>query len=256
MRTFRQASMSSPSRFVSTLRSSMVRLSTPVASTAKCPPFRTEKSRSRTLRHSSRAIALSPWPSTARSGAASGSSPAPTAVPMLSGRSPRLSRPAGTRSTAGEARSIDAPRPDDGHVLEPDAPDQAVLPVGVAKVLREVVLVRLRRIVAAPLRRRRGREQRSARAELERDAALQPDGVARVRARGQVHGAAPGTRRSLDGGVDRLRVEGLAVASRSEGTHVEDRPGRVRGENQASRECGEQGTQSEGGAGSHLGRAV
>src|ERR1041385_8249901 len=51
-RTLRHESRSKPSRFVSTLTLSIVRLSTPVASRAKCPPLRIEKSRSKTLRQS------------------------------------------------------------------------------------------------------------------------------------------------------------------------------------------------------------
>ena len=45
-RTLRQQSMSMPSRSVSILRLSMVRLSTPVSSMPKWPPLRMEKSRS------------------------------------------------------------------------------------------------------------------------------------------------------------------------------------------------------------------
>ena len=51
-----------PSRLVSMVRLSIVRLSTPVARIPKCPPFRIEKSRSVTFRQSLRAIALSPPP--------------------------------------------------------------------------------------------------------------------------------------------------------------------------------------------------
>jgi hypothetical protein len=61
--TFRQASISRPSRFVSILRLSIVRLSTPVASNAKWPPCETVKSLSVTFRTSFRAIALLPCPS-------------------------------------------------------------------------------------------------------------------------------------------------------------------------------------------------
>src|SRR3984957_5123969 len=56
--TLRQQSMSMPSRLVSIFRLSIVKLSTPVASTPKCPPFRIEKSRSVTLRQFFSAIDL------------------------------------------------------------------------------------------------------------------------------------------------------------------------------------------------------
>ncbi len=61
-RTFLQQSMSMPSRSVSIFRLSMVRLSTPVNSKPKCPPFRIEKSRKMTLRQFFSAIALFPTP--------------------------------------------------------------------------------------------------------------------------------------------------------------------------------------------------
>jgi hypothetical protein len=58
MRTLRHTSMSIPSRFVSIVRLSIVRLSTPVARIAMWPPRRMVKSRSSTLRESRSAIAL------------------------------------------------------------------------------------------------------------------------------------------------------------------------------------------------------
>src|SRR5882672_3690706 len=61
-RTFLQASMSIPSRFVSIFTLSIVRLSTPVAKIAKCPPCKIEISRMRTLRQSFRLIDLLPQP--------------------------------------------------------------------------------------------------------------------------------------------------------------------------------------------------
>src|SRR3569833_1304632 len=57
-RTFRQQSISNPSRLVSTSTLSIVRLSTPVASSANHPPCSTEKSRSSTLWQFFKAIAL------------------------------------------------------------------------------------------------------------------------------------------------------------------------------------------------------
>src|SRR5205807_2711089 len=59
-RTFRQQSISMPSRFVSIFTLSIVRLSTPVARIPKCPPDNIEISRIVTLRQSFRAIALLP----------------------------------------------------------------------------------------------------------------------------------------------------------------------------------------------------
>ena len=160
-----------------------MRLSTPVARTAKWPPFRMEKSLQPHVAaqlEGDRLVALAVHgPQRRRLGIAARPDRRPHAERPVA----RLPRPAGAGSAAREARPVDAPRPDDRHVLEADAPDQAVLPVAVAEVLVEVVLVRLRRVVASPLRRRLRREQRGARAELERDVALQADRVARVGAR-------------------------------------------------------------------------
>ena len=61
-RTLRQQSMSMPSRLVSILRLSIVRLSTPVARTPNQPPWRMEKSLRITLRQFFSAIALLPTP--------------------------------------------------------------------------------------------------------------------------------------------------------------------------------------------------
>src|SRR5205814_9764567 len=61
-RTLRQQSKSIPSRLVSILRLSTVKLSTPVARIAKCPPWRKETSRIEMLRQFLRLIALSPTP--------------------------------------------------------------------------------------------------------------------------------------------------------------------------------------------------
>src|ERR1700688_3849728 len=62
MRTLRQQSTSMPSRLVSIFRLSMVRLSTPVARIAKCPPCKIEKSRNVRLRQFFRLIDLFPTP--------------------------------------------------------------------------------------------------------------------------------------------------------------------------------------------------
>src|ERR1017187_9606691 len=75
---------------VSILRLSMVRLSTPVARTPKCPAVRIEKSRSVTFRQSLRAIALLPppraWP---RARALPEIKPPPT-IAMFSSSSPQI----------------------------------------------------------------------------------------------------------------------------------------------------------------------
>ena len=67
MRTLRQQSMSMPSRSVSIFTLSIVRLSTPVARIAKCPPLRIVTSRMITLRQSFSAIALLPQPASTAS---------------------------------------------------------------------------------------------------------------------------------------------------------------------------------------------
>ena len=59
MRTLRQLSMSMPSRLVSILMLSMVRLSTPVTRMPKWPPFEIETSRMVTLWQSLKATVLS-----------------------------------------------------------------------------------------------------------------------------------------------------------------------------------------------------
>ena len=61
-RTFLQQSMSMPSRSVSILRLSMVRLSTPVSKRPKWPPFKMEKSLKITLWQFLSAMALLPAP--------------------------------------------------------------------------------------------------------------------------------------------------------------------------------------------------
>src|SRR5271155_1859794 len=62
MRTLEQQSISIPSRLVSSVTLSMVRLFTPVARIAKCPPLSTEISRMRTRLQFFNPIALFPIP--------------------------------------------------------------------------------------------------------------------------------------------------------------------------------------------------
>src|SRR5216684_2115820 len=104
MRTLRQQSTSIASRLVSIFRLSMVRLSTPVARMAKCPPCRIEMSRRVTLRQFFRLMDLLPTP-------------------------------------AARARSVST--------AETLAPDQPVMPVAMAKILKLVPGVGLRWIIAA-----------------------------------------------------------------------------------------------------------
>ena len=193
----------------------MVRPSTPVASTAKWPPFRTEKSRSRTLRHSFGAMSpccpARPW----RRAAASGSSPAGGSGPMLSGRLPLGFDQRAPGAPPCQAAAVDPSWADDGHVLEADAPEQAVLPVAVAEVLVEVRIARLRQVVACAAHPRFGGEQRGGApgprcsltwlfSRIEWGwGCVPPQGSRRFR---------PRRRRGLDRGVDRGRVQRSTVA--------------------------------------------
>ena len=121
MRTLRQQSTSMPSRLVSIFRLSMVRLSTPVARMPKWPPCKIEMSRRVTLRQFFRLIDLLP-------------------TPAASTRSP---------ISAAQAFAPDQSLAFDGNVLEVFAPDQAVVPVAVAEILKFVPGVGLGRIIAA-----------------------------------------------------------------------------------------------------------
>src|SRR6185436_1147366 len=132
----------------------------------------------------------------------------------------RLLLPARPRPTTGEPLAVDAPRTHDADVFDSDSPDEAVLPVTVAEVLVEVVLVWLRGVVAALAGRGIGGEQGGARAEGEDHVALQPDGEAGVGAGGEVDGTAAGGGRGVDGLVDGVGVDGGAVSAGSERADV------------------------------------
>ena len=82
-RTLRQQSMSMPSRLVSILRLSMVKLSTPVARMPNRPPWRMEKSLRMTLRQFLRAMALLPTPGAVVLGSAFSSWPRLRPLPQM-----------------------------------------------------------------------------------------------------------------------------------------------------------------------------
>ena len=100
------------------------------------------------------------------------------------------------------------------------APNQAVVPVAVAKVLKLVPRVGLGRIIAAAGafgRRVRGHNGR-ARIERQSDVALQVDGVAEIAARRETNDAATCCGCGVDGFVNRPRVQSFAVACGAEGS--------------------------------------
>ena len=110
-RTLRQQSMSMPSRLVSILRLSMVRLSTPVARMPNHPPCRMEKSLRMTLRQFLSAMALLPTPGAVVLGSAFSLWPRLRPLPQI------------------------RPGAEDAEVVDVFAPDEAVVPVIVAVVL-------------------------------------------------------------------------------------------------------------------------
>ena len=75
----------------------------------------------------------------------------------------------------GQALAINQPRPKDRDVFKANPPDQAVLPMAVAKVLIHVPLVVLRQIVSPIVFVRAGGEQPRALIQIKRDVALEPD---------------------------------------------------------------------------------
>ena len=84
---------------------------------------------------------------------------------------------------------MDQTRPDDRHVFEVFAPEKAVVPVAVAEILVRVRRVGFGGIVLARVHQRVRRQDRRARLELDRDAALQVDGKTAVRPGGHPHGS-------------------------------------------------------------------
>ena len=124
---------------------------------------------------------------------------------------------------AGEATSPDAPGPQHGDIMDVLAPDQAVMPVVVAEILK--VLPRgigFSRIVAGcrSLARGVGGQDRGTVVEIERHGALQAK-LARVGAGWDVHRTTFGAC-GLDRPVDRRRIYRPAVANGAEATNVKD----------------------------------
>ena len=158
--------MSSPSRFVSIARSSIVEVVDAGREDGEVAAVQDREAREPHVAaelEGDRLVALPVHgPQRRRLGIAARPDRRPHAERAVAG----LPRPAGARPAAREARPVDAAGPEDRHVLEPDAPDQAVLPVAVAEVLVEVVLVRLRQVVLArapaTARPRAGRRPRRA----------------------------------------------------------------------------------------------
>ena len=107
-RTLRQQSISMPSRFVSMVRLSMVKLSTPVARIPKCPPCRIAKSRSVTFRQFLRLMALLP-------------------TPAVFGARP-----------FGQTFAVNESRPENLNVRKILAPDQTIVPVTMPEILKLV----------------------------------------------------------------------------------------------------------------------
>ncbi len=128
----------------------------------------------------------------------------------------------------------DQPGAEDGNVVNPFAPDEAVVPVVVAIVLIGLPgLIGLGRVVAVgrPLERRARAKDRRPLVEVKRNVALQPYRVARIRARRKANRTAAGRRSRLNRPVDSRRIDSLPVAGRAIHPHVVDtaRTGRRRG---------------------------
>ncbi len=128
---------------------------------------------------------------------------------------------------------------EDGHILQPNAPDEAVLPVAVAVVLVvELVapLVRLGQVVQGP----RGIDgfDRGPRLEPQRDVAFQPDRRGEVGAGWKEHGATTGCGCRQDGPVDCVSINRPAVACGTLGPDVENAgDSRLGPRDNAAREC-------------------
>src|SRR5256885_671552 len=109
---------------------------------------------------------------------------------------------------------IDSAGTDDRDVLQALAPDQAVVPMGVAEVLVHVGGIRLGRVVPRlPAIRARARgpptRDRGALTELERHFALEMNGETTIAPRRNTHYAAPRRAGRFDGPIDRGRINGL-----------------------------------------------
>ena len=97
------------------------------------------------------------------------------------------------------------------------------MPVTVAKILKLVPRIRLGRIIATAdsLGRRVRGHDGCARVEKQSDMALQVDRITEIAAGRKSNDASAGGRGSIDGLVDRRRVQALAIAGSSEGSYVE-----------------------------------
>ena len=129
--------------------------------------------------------------------------------------------------SAAQALAPDQPLALDGNILQVFAPDQAVVPVAVAKILKFVPGVGLGRIVAAARARGRrvGSHDGRARVEKQSDVALQVDGVAEIISRREAHDAAACRGCRVDRFIDSGRVQSFAVAGGAESSYVESAPG-------------------------------
>src|SRR5262245_26194161 len=115
---------------------------------------------------------------------------------------------------AGQSASPDESGPEDGDVVDVLAPDQAVVPVVMAKILKSFPrLIGFGRIVAGSgsVARGIGCQDRGALIKVERHGAGEAKRVARVGAGRDIYRTALGACRR-DGPVDRRRIYGLAVA--------------------------------------------
>ena len=118
----------------------------------------------------------------------------------------------------------DAPVAENGNVAQSFAPDQAVVEVAVAEILVLVPFVWLGHVepAAGSLRGSVGRNDGRPLIEVERDVALEMDGVAEVIAGGEQHRTAARRVGRFNGLVDGRRVERLAVARGAKRPHVEE----------------------------------
>ena len=132
--------------------------------------------------------------------------------------------------SAAQALAPDQSLALDGNILQVFAPDQAVVPVAVAKILKFVPGIGLGRIVAAARARGRrvGSHDGRTRVEQQSDVALQVDGIAEIISRREAHDTAACRGCRVDRFIDGGRVQSLAVAGGAESSYVESAPsGRV-----------------------------
>src|ERR1700746_1177066 len=123
-------------------------------------------------------------------------------------------------SAAVEAFAPDAAGAGDGKIGDILAPDQAVVPVAVAEVLKLVPGVGLRRIVTAACAGsgRISCNDGRARTEIQLDIALQTNRVAEIRSNRNGNRAATRSGCGINGLVDGVGVESFAVALSAERT--------------------------------------